>query len=184
MHLVGEGVGFFRRIFAVVFVIRFTISLVIRFVISVQRFLQLLKLGGLHKRFDDRFDGLGPRFRVGLRFFVLGFDQLLAEGGYLFFGKVRDMRVRDDGRTCFGIKPVEIAGDFFFRVRRSLHIFRDANNRPGTQAGHGRFMLFRYRGGWRCEERSRQSRGNFLIRILARGGGRGGSSRSERRMLR
>jgi hypothetical protein len=104
MHFVGDSVGFRGRIlmirFVVFFVIVFLINVVIVFVITfvigvligVQRFLQLFDLGGLDIRFRHGFDRLGAFLGLSLRLFVLGFRELLGEGGYIFLGKARAIR--------------------------------------------------------------------------------------------
>ncbi len=127
MHFVGDGVGFLRRVLVILFVIAFLITLVIVFLISVQRFLQLFEFGGLHKRFGHGLDGLGALFRIGLRLFVLGFGKLFGERGDIFLGEVRaiwSLRVLDHPRTAFGIQPVEFVGDFRIGGRRSGKILR------------------------------------------------------------
>ena len=84
MHFVGKGVGFLGRVLLIVFVVIL--------LIGIQRFLQLFELGGLYKRLGHRFDRLRALFGIGLRFFVLGFGQLLGERGYIFLGKDRTIR--------------------------------------------------------------------------------------------
>jgi hypothetical protein len=74
VHFVGDGVGFFGGFLVLVLV-------------GVQSFLQLLEFGRFNVRFGDRFDRFGALFRVGLRFFVLGFSQLLGERGNVFVGQ-------------------------------------------------------------------------------------------------
>ena len=141
MHFVGDGVGFLRRVLVIVFVISF--------LIGVQRFLQLFEFGGLYKRFGHCFDRLGPLFSIGLRFFVLGFGKLFGKRGYIFLGEVcaiRSMRVRHHPWTRFEIKSVEVASDFFFRVRRSGNILRRAGGWLGPQIRDRDFMFL----GNRC----------------------------------
>ena len=149
MHFVGDGVGFLRRILVILFVIAFLITLVIVFLISVQRFLQLFEFGGLHKRFGHGLDGLGALFRIGLRFFMLGLGKLFGKRGYIFLGEVsaiRSMRVRYHPRTRFGIEVVEVAGDFYFSVRQRGNIQLRAGDWFGFRFRCGSFMLFRNRG--------------------------------------
>jgi hypothetical protein len=63
----------------IVFGITFEIVFLISVLFAVKRFLQLFHFGGLHKRFGHRFDRLGPLFRIGLRFLVLGLGQLFGK---------------------------------------------------------------------------------------------------------
>ncbi len=86
VHFIGNGVGFFRGALVIVLVVRFVIFFRVGFLIGVQRFLQLFKLSGLHKSFGHGFDGFGAGFGIGLRFFVLGFDQLLGKRVCLIVG--------------------------------------------------------------------------------------------------
>ncbi len=182
MHFVGKSVGLFRRVLVIVFLVTFPITFLIRVLIGVQRFLQLLEFGRFDVRFGDGFDSLGALFGIGLRFFVLGFDQLLAERGYFLFGKVRGMRIRDHRRPCFGIETVEIVSDIFFGVRRSGGIIRRTGESFGPQIRAGSFVLFRTHCRRSSEERSRQARGNFFIRERARSGRHRRSLSTERRM--
>jgi hypothetical protein len=107
VHFVGDGIGFFGRVFVIV-------------VIRVQRFLQLFEFRGLDKRFGHGFDGLGAFFGIGLGFFVFGFRQLFGERSYFFLGQrssIRGMRIGDRGGPRFEIQTLEIVGDFLIRVR-------------------------------------------------------------------
>jgi len=183
MHFIGDGVGFRRSILVIVFLIRVLITFVITFMITVQCFLQLFELGRLDKRFGNGFDRLGALLGVGLRFFVLGLRQLLGKRGYFLLGHVRDMRVRYVRGTRFGIKPVEVARDFGFGVRRCGSILRRAGRWFGAQSGNGSFVFL-----WNCvwrgrEKRSRQSRGQFFIRESPWRGPRGRSFGAERRLF-
>ena len=132
MHFVGDGVGFLRGVL----------------VIGIQRFLQLFEFGGLYKGFGHRFHRLGPLFGIGLSFFVLGLGQLFGKRGYIFLreaGAIRSLRIRDLRWARFEIKPVEVASDVFFSVRRSGSILRLAGNGFGSQVCHRGSVFFRNR---------------------------------------
>jgi hypothetical protein len=110
VHFVGDGIGFFGRVFVIVVVV----------VVRVQGFLQLFEFGRLDKRFGHGFDGLGAFFGIGLGFFVFGFRQLFGERSYFFLGQrssIRGMRIGDRGGPRFEIQTLEIVGDFLIRVR-------------------------------------------------------------------
>jgi hypothetical protein len=145
MHFIGDGLGFRYCFLVIVLVIvsliRVLIALLITFVIGVQRFLQFFEFGGLDIRFGHGFDRFGALFGVSLRFFVLGLGQLFGERGYVLLGHVSDMRVRDVRRTRFGVKPVEIASDFGFGVRRCGCILRRAGGGFGSQVRRRLFVF-------------------------------------------
>jgi hypothetical protein len=142
MHFVGDGIGFFRRVLVIVF----SVGLSVRVSIGVQRFLQLFQFRWLDKRLGHGLDCFGPLLGISLRFFVFSFGELFGKRGYVFVGEVCDVRVRDLRRTCFGIKPIEVAGDFFFSVRRRSNIFRRAGECFRFHFLNGRFLFFRNRG--------------------------------------
>ena len=170
MHFLGDGVGFRGGVLVIRLVIFFAIVFLITFVVFfvVQRFLQLFELGGLHVRFRNRFDGLGTLFGIGLRFFVLGFGKLFRERVYVFLGKAR---------TILGLRP---ARDFRFGRRRRNGVLLRGRVRLDLRFSKGNFVLLRSRGRRSCEERSGQSRGQFLVRERARRRQRGGSSAGRR----
>ncbi len=104
VHFIRDGVGFFRGalmiVFVICFVILFRVGFLIGVLIFVQGFLQLFQFRGLHERFGPGFDGFGPVLGVSLRFFVLGFDQLLGERVCLIVGKGRSI-----GRDWLPLSP-------------------------------------------------------------------------------
>jgi hypothetical protein len=157
MHFVGEGVGFFRRVFVIVLVI----------LIGIQSFLQFFHFGWFHVRFGHGFDGFGALFGIGLGFFVLGFGELLGERGDVFVGKVRDMRVGDRCRTRLGIERIKVACDFTFRVGRSVRILGRGGGCVVTQIRNWGYVFFGNRDGRAYVERSRQACGQFLVRKSA-----------------
>jgi hypothetical protein len=132
VHFVGKGVGFFRRVLMIGFVVGFVIFFAVGFLIGVQRFLQLFEFCGLDERFGHRFDRLGPVFGVCLCFFVLGFGKLLGERVYILVGKA--IAIRSDrfrrlrmGRFGFrhsrGFVPGNTGGSFESHVRGRRFLF-------------------------------------------------------------
>ena len=187
MHFVGDGVGFLRRVLVIVFVIAFLITLVIVFLISVQRFLQLFEFGGLYKRFGHGFDGLGALFGIGLRFFVLGFGKLFGERGDIFLGEVRAIRSVRVRRS----PPDRASGS---SLSRSSAISVSAAGEAAAYSGAladdsalksaaGVSCSSGIAAGGVANSASRQSRGQFFVRESPWRRQRGGSSGAERRMF-
>jgi hypothetical protein len=89
------------------------------------------------------------------------------------------MRIGDRRRARSGIKTVEVARDFSFRVRRSIGIFRCAGERLGSQIRRMGFAFFVSRRRRSRKQRTRQSRGQFFVRERPWRRRRGGSFTAE-----